>query len=132
MANVLVVDDHPDLARAVVLMLRQCGHHAQCVTSGAAALDLLEQFVPDLMLLDVMMPDMDGLEVLRRVRRCPGLSALRVVMFSASPTRRHDAMSLGADRFVLKTELDHRLLREIIDTPCADAGRPAAAAGQTI
>src|SRR4051812_3130380 len=68
MAHVLVIDDSRDVCRAVAAFLKMHGHAAYCVLSGHAGLAYLQTALPDLIVLDVMMPGMDGREVLQRIR----------------------------------------------------------------
>ena len=83
MKRVLVVDDQRDCAEPMARLLRLCGFEAGIAADGRAALSMLEGFGPDLVLLDLAMPGMDGFEFLRVVRGIPRWSALPVVVFSA-------------------------------------------------
>lgn len=64
----LVVDDNVDSASAIAKLLQLYGHDARCAFDGASALTIAQQFEPDLILLDISLPDIDGYEVLRRLR----------------------------------------------------------------
>lgn len=68
MARVLVVDDTDDIRRGLTLLLRMCGHYVDEVSGGVAALAALLSTTYDLVLLDLHMPDLDGLDVLRRTK----------------------------------------------------------------
>ena len=83
MARILVVDDNPDACLVMVKFLRNAGHQAFAATSGGAALAKLKGELPDLVLLDIMMPGLDGETVLRRVRKDPRTRDLKVIAFSA-------------------------------------------------
>src|SRR5438045_653169 len=83
MANILIVDDQPDIRRVLVRLVRLAGHDPAAAAGGEEALSFLQSHVPDLILLDVMMPEVDGFAVLRAVRRDPRTARVRVVMFSA-------------------------------------------------
>ena len=104
MARVLVVDDNQDTCELLARILRRAGHDAACETSPAAALDHVRRDAPDLVVLDVMMPGMTGLEVLRAIRAEPALAALPVVMFTAlsDEKTRSEARRLGATGYVVK------------------------------
>jgi CheY-like chemotaxis protein len=108
MANVLIVDDHPDTCRAMAMLVRRLGHHAVCRNSGRDALDYLASEPPNLVLLDLMMPEMDGLEVLRQIRADTRMDGVRVVLFSAveNPALRLQATQAGASDYWLKAQLD--------------------------
>ena len=81
MTRVLVVDDHPAVAQAVVQMVQMTGREAAVVHSGPAALDFLRDRGADLVVLDVSMPGMSGLDVLRVMGAEGMLGRTRVVMF---------------------------------------------------
>ncbi len=94
--GVLIVDDHPDQCRALSLLLRQRGYHVNAVQSGSAALDFVTSHPTCLILLDMMMPQMSGLEVLREIRSNPNLDHVRICMYSAvdDPHWREEATRL--------------------------------------
>lgn len=96
---VLVVDDHPKVLRFIQIDLKLCGFEVITTTSGKEALELVKSKKPDIMLLDIIMPGMDGFEVLRKLR---AFSQLPVIAFSASSGSHDDAMSLGANHFMTK------------------------------
>jgi two-component system KDP operon response regulator KdpE len=97
--RVLVVDDNPKVLRFIEIDLRIRGFEVITTTSGNKALELVKSAKPDVMLLDIIMPDMNGFEVLKKLR---DFTQLPVIAFSASPGNYHDAMRLGADDFVSK------------------------------
>lgn len=96
---ILVVDDHPKVLRFIEIDLRLRGFKVIITTSGETALELVKSAKPDVMLLDMIMPGIDGIEVLRRLR---AFTQLPVIAFSASPGSYDDAMLLGANDFVTK------------------------------
>ena len=106
MAVVLVVDDHIGMAQAVATMLRTSRHDAAVAHSGRAALDHIAAHPVDVVVLDVAMPGMSGLDVLRELRATGAHAHLPVLMFSASKTSREEALRLGAAEYVLKHEAD--------------------------
>ncbi|HEV2294113.1 MAG TPA: response regulator [Tepidisphaeraceae bacterium] len=131
MGRIWVVDDQPDVSRAMVALLRQVGHRGTAFLSGEAALTELQKDIPDLMILDVMMPGLDGFAVLRAVRDDPRTAKLPVIMFSAvsDPSRIAHAISRGATDYWVKasfdfSELEARLNQHIADTN-ADPAKPA-------
>jgi two-component system KDP operon response regulator KdpE len=100
-ARVLVVDDEPALARALAINLRAAGWEVATAADGASALEAAATFHPEVVLLDLGLPDMDGTEVLAGLR---GWSDVPVVVLSA---RQHgedkiEALDLGADDYVTK------------------------------
>jgi two-component system KDP operon response regulator KdpE len=96
---VLVVDDHPKVLRFIEIDLKLRGFEVVTTTSGTEALKLVKSGKPDIMLLDIIMPGMDGFEVLKKLR---DFTQLPVIAFSASPESCHYAMRLGASDFMPK------------------------------
>jgi DNA-binding response OmpR family regulator len=104
-ARVLVVDDDPIVAEVVVDYLRHAGMEPRHVTDGPAALSLAEEWRPDLVVLDLMLPGIDGLEVCRRLRKAwEGPGPLPVVMLTALGEENDRILGLetGADDYVTK------------------------------
>ncbi|MFO0875730.1 MAG: response regulator, partial [Phycisphaerales bacterium] len=101
MTRVLVVDDEAALARALAINLRARGFEVETAGTGAAALDLVARFRPDVVLLDLGLPDLDGIEVLEGIR---GWSPVPVIVLSAraSGDDKIDALDVGADDYVTK------------------------------
>jgi CheY-like chemotaxis protein len=106
-ARILVVDDVPENVRLLTAVLTGHGYDVLSAGNGSAALDLVESAPPDLVLLDVVMPHVDGFDVCRRLRAREATAVLPVIMVTASsgPERRH-AIEAGADDFVSKP-FDH-------------------------
>ena len=102
--TVLIVDDTYGARDMMARLLRLDGYRAVTAGDGAAALAAVEADHPDLVLLDLTMPDMDGLEVLRRLRADRRNDGLPVVMFSAvgDPRLVTEARRLGAADYVVK------------------------------
>jgi len=103
-SRVLVVEDEPDLADLVALNLRQEGHEVVIAHDGATALAEIQRSQPDLLVLDVMLPDISGLEVCRRLRRSAQTIRLPVIMLTARSDEvdRVVGFEVGADDYVLK------------------------------
>ncbi len=81
--KILIIDDDIDTLRLVGLMLQRQGYQISAATNGQQGLDKALEEIPDLILLDVMMPDMDGYEVTRRLRRNPATMETPILMFTA-------------------------------------------------
>src|SRR6478609_1624158 len=102
-ATVLAVDDQPTNLRLLDAVLTPRGHRVLTAVSGAEGLALLETEDIDIVLLDILMPEMDGYEVCRRIRSTPATEFLPVVMITASGSeQRLAALEAGADDFVTK------------------------------
>jgi len=100
---ILVVDDLPQNVRLLEAVLSPKGFRVAKASSGEEALDVLSQEHPDLVLLDILMPGMDGYEVCRRIRQDPGTAFLPVIMLTASgEEQKLRAIESGADDFVNK------------------------------
>jgi signal transduction histidine kinase len=102
--RVLVVDDISKNLQVVGSMLRNAGYHVMPATSGAQALERAQAQLPDLILLDLMMPEMDGLEVCRRLKADPTTRAIPVIFLTASNEMEHlvNGFSAGAVDYVTK------------------------------
>src|SRR5688500_9650682 len=124
MAKVLLVDDQAEYCRPLVRLFQLAGHEARSVQDGEEALKYLGVADrPDVVLLDIMMPEMDGLEVLRQVRNDPRISAVPVVMFTAvsDPVLERHALEKGANDYVVKGRYDFGELSDRL-SPFLDGG----------
>jgi len=110
MGRVLVVDDDRDTCDLLAKWLQQAGHESTCVTSGGGALAHLKSEQPDVVILDVMMPGMDGEELLKRVRDDRRISNVPIVCYSAidDPTFIKRVLSEGANDYWVKGSLEFR------------------------
>jgi DNA-binding response OmpR family regulator len=102
--RVLIVDDEANIVAALDYLLRRSGYEVSVAATGDEALRQVEAFAPDLVLLDVMMPQKSGYEVCRRIRERPEWAAVKIVMLSAKgrEVEVSKGMSLGADLYVTK------------------------------
>jgi signal transduction histidine kinase/DNA-binding NarL/FixJ family response regulator len=113
--RLLVVDDVPQNRAMMLDLLQDAGFSVAAATNGLECLVLLDSFKPDLILMDVMMPVMDGNETTRQIRRMPGWGDIPIVAVSASASAEddHKSMEAGANAFLAKP-IDHdALLRTI-------------------
>ena len=102
--RILVVDDDPDILQFVRLNLELDGFEVDLAGGGKQALELAAMSPPDLMLLDIMMPEIDGLTVLRRLRNDPSTSSIPVIVLTARSLAedRVKGLDLGADDYITK------------------------------
>ena len=102
--RILVADDEPALLRLLEFVLWRRGFIIQGVTNGNAAIEVLKTESPDLVILDVMMPGLDGYEVLTFIRETPRLEGLPVVMLTARAQLDdiQRGLTLGADAYLAK------------------------------
>jgi two-component system KDP operon response regulator KdpE len=110
--RILIVDDELPILRAVTPLLRSRGYDVQSVVSGKSALSELEGAPPDLLIVDLGLPDIDGLEICRRVRE---RSSVPIIVLSArhSEKEKVTALDLGADDYVTKPFGPDELLARI-------------------
>ena len=103
-ATILVVDDAPDALHLLVDILEVAGYHVLATTSGAQALAVLQQHNPDLILLDIMMPEMDGIEVCHRLKRENSTKDIPIVFITALTEAEHkvEAFSAGGVDYITK------------------------------
>jgi DNA-binding response OmpR family regulator len=126
MPRVLVVEDDPDIGKLILLLLRRAGLSAELRTDGSAGLAAVRELRPDLLVLDVGLPVLDGWEVLSRVRASEG-PRLPVLLLSAhaQETDRARGRRMGADDFVLKPFRNDELmsrLRTLLPNGTAPSG----------
>ena len=108
--HVLVVDDDARILRFISSSLKLAGHSVCTATCGEEALDLVESDKPDIMVLDILMPDVGGFEVIRRLR---AVSDLPVIAISAHASCATEALKLGANSFLAKPFKPAELVKRI-------------------
>ncbi len=103
-STILIVDDLPAMSQLIARLLSGDGYQLEFAYNGAEALEKAEALSPDLILLDVMMPDIDGFTVCRRLRATPRLAEIPVIMVTALDDRasRIKGLEAGADDFISK------------------------------
>jgi DNA-binding response OmpR family regulator len=102
--RVLVVDDEPNIVMSLRFLMEREGFQVEVASTGQAAVAALAGPPADLVLLDVMMPGLDGFEVCQRIRAAPAWQAAKIVMLTAKgrDVERDRGMALGADDYVTK------------------------------
>ena len=102
--NILVVDDEKTIRDLVAFRLEYHGHEVTTAENGKDALTQLEGTVPDLVVLDVMMPDMTGLEVCAEIRKDERLAETKVILLTAKGRKQdeEEGMAAGADAYMSK------------------------------
>jgi two-component system, OmpR family, alkaline phosphatase synthesis response regulator PhoP len=133
MSRVLVVEDDKDIAELIAHYLQRAGHTVETVASGTAGLSRVKASLPDLVLLDLMLPGMDGLLVCQTLRGDPSTAAIPIIMLTArgEEAERITGLELGADDYVTKPfsprELTARvaaLLRRVQRPAAGASGAP--------
>ena len=102
--KILIVEDETDIAKLVKLYLEKEGFHANVAESGVEALKLIKSDRPDLLILDLMLPEIDGIEVCKRIRTMPDTALLPIIMLTAKAEESDTiiGLELGADDYVTK------------------------------
>ena len=102
--TIMVVDDYDDMRRMTHLALETLGHRVVEASSGEEAVELAQAELPDLILMDLSMPRLDGFAAIHRIRRLLGLRDVNVIAFSAHTTQevREDALAAGCCEFLPK------------------------------
>jgi CheY-like chemotaxis protein len=104
-ARILIVDDEPDIRYMIRLILEKAGHKVTEARDGAAGLNSVKSAPPDLVVTDVMMPTMDGLEFIQRLRTNPKTAAIPILVVSGN-----SEMATAANARLRKPFLPHELL----------------------
>jgi two-component system, OmpR family, alkaline phosphatase synthesis response regulator PhoP len=113
--KILIADDEPNIVAAIEFLLQQSGYEVHVAQDGEQALKLVEACVPDLVLLDVMMPKKSGYEVCTRMRERDDWRHIKIVMLSAKGREAevNKGLSIGADLYVTKPFSTRELIATI-------------------
>ena len=113
MPRILAVDDEPNIVRLIQVNLERQGYTVETANNGAQALAKIRENRPDLLVSDVMMPEMDGFELLSTIRRDPMLEDLPVIMLTAKAQDSNvmEGYSRGADMYLTKPFNPQELLQ---------------------
>ncbi|KKL21960.1 hypothetical protein LCGC14_2440220 [marine sediment metagenome] len=103
-ASILVVDDEPNIVLSLEFIMQNEGYDVRIAKDGEEALQAIKEKVPDLVLLDIMMPAMSGYEVCQRIRANPEWKDIRIVMLTAKGREvdQEKGMAMGADDYITK------------------------------
>jgi DNA-binding response OmpR family regulator len=113
--RVLITEDEPNIVESLTFILQRAGYEVSAVLDGEAAVRRLRSDPPDIMILDIMLPKMNGFEVLKLIKTDPVLKSLPVVILTAKG-QAHDrqlAEQIGADAFVTKPFSNRDLIQQI-------------------
>jgi len=102
--TILLVDDEPDFVETVEFFLSGSDYQVLVAKNGKNALEQVKNQKPDLILLDVMMPEMDGLEACKRLKKDPATNSIPIIMLTAKGRKEDvvEAIAAGADSYVVK------------------------------
>jgi CheY-like chemotaxis protein len=115
----IIVDDNPDAGSSLGMLLHISGHDVRVVRSGQDALEAIDEFAPDAMILDLAMPGMSGLELARRVRAHPAWSDLPLIAVTghSMDEDRQATQAVGIDYHFVKGASTAPLLRTLVSLP---------------
>jgi DNA-binding response OmpR family regulator len=104
MKKVLIVDDEPNIVISLEFLMAQNGFQVRIARSGEAALELLQSYKPDLMLLDVMLPFRSGFEVCQTIKENPQLKDIKIILLTAKGREadKERGLAAGADSYIVK------------------------------
>lgn len=113
--KILIADDEPNIVAAIEFLLQQSGYEVHIARNGEEALERVEACVPDLVVLDVMMPLKSGYEVCRRIRELAGLRHIKIIMLSAKgrDAEVSKGLAIGADLYITKPFSTRELIAKI-------------------
>lgn len=114
-ARVLIVDDEPNIVTALRFLMEHAGYEVAAVGDGQAALAAVDAFAPDLVVLDVMLPQLDGFAVCHRLRDRSDGPVPKVVMLTAKgrPVEAAKGREIGADAYVTKPFSTRQLVQQV-------------------
>lgn len=123
--KILVVDDEPPIVRLMEFILARQGHEMLVAVNGQEALDKVRAHQPDLVLLDIMMPRIDGYEVARTLRADPATADLPIIMLSAKAQEEdiQKGMDVGVNEYITKPFSPDRLVSVVGDYLSRVSGR---------
>jgi two-component system alkaline phosphatase synthesis response regulator PhoP len=115
LGKILVVDDEPDIVEFISYNLRSKGYQTATAADGIEAIRKAKEFKPDLILLDVMMPNKDGMQTIRELRQTPGFESIAIIFLTALSDEKSEieGLNLGADDYIAKPIKPELLLTRI-------------------
>ena len=113
--RVLIVDDEPNIVLSLEFLMQREGYQVATAVDGDAALEALAAQAPDLVILDVMLPKMNGFDVCRRIRADPRWKGIRILILTARgrETEVSKGLGLGADLYVTKPFSTKELMAQV-------------------
>ena len=113
--RILIVDDEPNIVISLEFLMKRKGHEVKVVSDGQSALAAVAEFAPHVILLDVMMPRLNGYEVCQRIRENPAWESMKIIMLTAKG-RDVDVtkgLAVGADAYVTKPFSTSELVEKV-------------------
>ena len=113
MQKILIIDDDPDVLTVLQLLLRKKGYDVATATKEEEAYQQLNAFMPNLVVLDVLLSGVDGREICKRIKHADKWKHIPVIMFSAHPGAQKNLADIGADDFLPKPFQSEKILERI-------------------
>ncbi len=115
--KILIVDDEPNIVLSLDYLVRRKGFVPLIARNGTEALSAANEHVPDLIILDIMMPDIDGYDVCQTIKSDPKFAHTKIIFLSAKsrPEDISKGLKMGADKYVTKPFSTKQLLVEILE-----------------
>jgi len=125
MHRILIVDDEPNIVLALELLMKKEGYEVHTVDDGERAVQAAKELRPDLILLDIMMPKMDGYEVCQRIRSDVLLKDVSIIMLTAKgrEVEREKGLALGADHYITKPFSTRQVVMKVKEILTARSGQ---------
>jgi CheY-like chemotaxis protein len=123
--RILVVDDDLDTADTMAVLLRGMGHQVRFAIRGCEGLEMAREFRPEIIFLDLRLPDIDGCELAGRIRQVPGLESAILFAFTGYHEERMRAIAAGCDHFLVKP-VDPALIDSLLAETSPAGGRRSA------
>lgn len=122
MAKILIVEDDKDLINAYSMILKNAKHEVRESYDGKEALNTLDSFQPDIILLDLLMPVMGGLEFLQNYKKLPNQGKTKILIFTnmENSPEVNEAYNLGANRCIIKAWTAPQNLTKVVDEVLAN------------
>lgn len=128
--KILVVDNHPMIVSFMANLLSEAGHHVVTAVDGLSALDVLKSFTPDIIFIDLIMPNISGDKLCRIIRKAPELDGVYIIILSAiAADDKLDFAEFGADACIAKGPMNHlaaNVLKAVEQIDIAPVSRPGA------
>jgi DNA-binding response OmpR family regulator len=115
--KILIVDDEPNIVLSLDYLVRKKGYTPFIARNGSEALSIARAEIPDLILLDIMMPDIDGYEVCQTLKSDERFAATKIIFLSAKSKKEdiEKGLQMGADKYFTKPFSTKQLLQEMVD-----------------
>ncbi|TVZ28303.1 response regulator receiver domain-containing protein [Gillisia sp. Hel_I_86] len=115
--KILIVDDEPNIVMSLEYAFKKKGFEVYIARDGGEAMEILKNNVPDIVLLDIMMPNVDGYQTLKHIKITAGLEATKVVFLTAKNKASdiEKGLKLGADKYLIKPFSVKKIVSEILE-----------------